>query len=145
MHCCLLAASADVRVFTFVLQWWSAEHAGLLLIGPCVCVSVKMKVTQTASQRLRPLHPLHPSSLPFWQHFSLLPMTMRKMLGVAMSTRCCQTQMGPLLFTHFMCSLGSLRYICIFVIFYMRTFSEKLFCSSFFFIFVFRVSRGNLA
>ena len=74
-----------------------------------VCVSVKMRVTQMAFQRFRPLHLLRPSSLPSWQHSSLLPMTMRKMLGVVMSTRCCQTQMGPLLFTRSMCFPDSSR------------------------------------
>lgn len=73
------------------------------------CVSVKMKVTQTASQRRRPLLPLHPSSLPSWQRSSPSPTTTRKTLGVAMSTRCCQTRMGPLLFTRSMCSLDFLR------------------------------------
>lgn len=85
--------------------------------GPCfdcsslapACVSVKMKVTQTASQSFRPLRPLRPSSLPSWLPSSPSPMTMRRTLGVAMSTRCCQTQMGPLLFTPSMCFLDSLR------------------------------------
>lgn len=78
------------------------------LLAP-VCVLVKMKVTQTASQRCRPLRLLHPSSLPSWQPSSLLPMTMRRMPGVAMSTKCCQIQMVPALFTPSTCSPGSSR------------------------------------
>lgn len=81
---------------------------GCSLLVP-LCVSVKMKVTQIVSQRYRPLHPRRPSSLLSWQHSSLLPMTMRKMLGVVMSTKCCQIQMVPLLFTPFMCSPNSFR------------------------------------
>lgn len=113
---------SNVRLFTccewrharvYVYFCPSVKGGGWYNMSDCllapVCVLAKMKVTQTASQRFRPLHPLRPSSLPSWLHSSQLPMTMTRMLGVAMSTRCCQTQMGPRLFILSTCFPDSFR------------------------------------
>lgn len=83
---------------------------GCSLLAP-LCVSVKMTVTQTASQRSRPLRPLRPSSPLSWQRSSPLPMTTRRTRGVAMSTKCCQIPTAPRLFTPSTCSPDYFRYI----------------------------------
>lgn len=102
-----------MRLFMFVLRrrLSGVENTlGCSLLAP-LCVSVKMTVTQTASQRSRPLRPLRPSSLLSWQHSSPLPMTMRRTRGVAMSTKCCQIPTAPRLFTPSTCSPDYFRYI----------------------------------
>lgn len=102
-----------MRLFVFVLRRRLSGVENMLgcsLLAP-LCVSVKMTVTQTASQRSRPLRPLRPSSPLSWQRSSPLPMTTRRTRGVAMSTKCCQIPTAPRLFTPSTCSPDYFRYI----------------------------------